>query len=58
MNEPEYQYVCVGICRVDPETGYCRGCGRPPLPVSISDQEIVVEAVRFDMEMSTASAAE
>ena len=22
-------YICVGICRVDPESGICQGCGRP-----------------------------
>lgn len=26
MEEQEIQ--CVGICQVDPETGYCIGCGR------------------------------
>ena len=25
-------YLCVGICRVDPESGVCLGCGRPPWP--------------------------
>ena len=25
-------YLCVGICRVDPESGSCLGCGRPPPP--------------------------
>lgn len=24
-------YICVGICMTDPESGYCQGCGRPPL---------------------------
>lgn len=27
-------YPCVGICMVDPDTGACLGCGRPPLPVT------------------------
>lgn len=26
MEESEIQ--CVGICQVDPDTGYCIGCGR------------------------------
>ena len=24
-------YPCVGICMADPDSGYCLGCGRPPL---------------------------
>ena len=27
----EDQYICVGICMADPDSGYCLGCGRPPL---------------------------
>ena len=30
MNDEEI-YVCVGICQADPDSGYCMGCGRPPL---------------------------
>lgn len=30
MSAPEIDYICVGICRVDPESGICQGCGRPP----------------------------
>jgi predicted Fe-S protein YdhL (DUF1289 family) len=30
MSAPEIDYICVGICRVDPESGVCLGCGRPP----------------------------
>jgi glyoxylase-like metal-dependent hydrolase (beta-lactamase superfamily II) len=26
-------YLCVGVCMVDADSGYCLGCGRPPLPV-------------------------
>ena len=37
--EPRYQ--CVGICMTDPDSGYCLGCGRPPL----GEPEIVAEAV-------------
>lgn len=29
-NQEEEQYLCVGICMVDPDSGYCQGCGRPP----------------------------
>jgi hypothetical protein len=28
---PEDFYPCVGICMADPDSGYCLGCGRPPL---------------------------
>lgn len=38
MNEAEDAYPCVGVCLFDPDNGYCLGCGRPPLPVSIADQ--------------------
>ena len=30
-NQEEEQYLCIGICMVDPDSGYCQGCGRPPL---------------------------
>lgn len=29
--ELEEIYACVGVCMSDPETGYCMGCGRPPM---------------------------
>ncbi|MBS1189940.1 MAG: hypothetical protein H6R10_1732 [Rhodocyclaceae bacterium] len=29
----EDPYICVGICMSDPDSGYCLGCGRPPLAV-------------------------
>lgn len=32
MNLPDEDlYQCVGICMADPDSGYCLGCGRPPL---------------------------
>ena len=37
----EDQYLCVGICMADPDSGYCLGCGRPPL----ESPAVVVEAV-------------
>jgi uncharacterized protein len=37
----EDQYICVGICMSDPDSGYCLGCGRPPL----ATPEVVVEVV-------------
>ena len=30
MSDDE-QYLCVGICMADPDSGFCLGCGRPPL---------------------------
>jgi hypothetical protein len=41
MSTHEAEYFCVGICMADPDSGYCLGCGRPPLPVS-GDASIVV----------------
>lgn len=31
MDNQEELYQCVGICMADPDSGYCLGCGRPPL---------------------------
>jgi hypothetical protein len=31
MDSEEDLYPCVGICMADPDSGYCLGCGRPPL---------------------------
>lgn len=45
MSETE-EYLCVGICMPDPDSGYCLGCGRPPLPISPARQGIVVEEQR------------
>jgi predicted Fe-S protein YdhL (DUF1289 family) len=42
--EAEERYVCAGICRVDPESSTCIGCGRPvaepapPVDAKISEQ--------------------
>lgn len=36
----EELYQCIGICMADPDSGYCQGCGRPPL----ASPEIVAEA--------------
>jgi len=40
METQEEQYLCVGICMADPDSGYCLGCGRPPL----ESPKIVAEA--------------
>ena len=39
--DSEEQYLCVGICMADPDSGYCLGCGRPPL----TTPEVVSEVV-------------
>ena len=39
-NSEEDLYLCVGICMADPDSGYCLGCGRPPL----GEPQIVAEA--------------
>ena len=39
--DSEEQYLCVGICMADPDSGYCLGCGRPPL----TTPEVVTEVV-------------
>lgn len=43
MNEAEDLYPCVGVCMADPDSGYCLGCGRPPLP---SSGAVVAEEAR------------
>ena len=37
----EDQYLCVGICMADPDSGYCLGCGRPPLDAPEVFTEVV-----------------
>lgn len=54
-NLPQDDYLCVGICMADPDSGYCLGCGRPPLPVSFGDQRIVVEELRSSLALSPTS---
>lgn len=41
MDNEEELYQCVGVCMTDPDSGYCLGCGRPPLDAP----DIVVEVV-------------
>ncbi len=40
----EDPYICVGICMADPDSGYCLGCGRPPLESPDVVAEIVIPA--------------
>jgi hypothetical protein len=43
----EELYPCVGICMADPDSGYCLGCGRPPMDSPV----VVVEAIaRVNLE--------
>ena len=40
-DQREPLYVCAGICRVDPGTSRCIGCGRPvDLPVRLSEPAV------------------
>ena len=41
MSDSEALYQCVGICMADPDSGYCLGCGRPPL----ASPDVVAEVV-------------
>ena len=43
MNYLEAEFPCVGICMNDPDTGYCIGCGRPPLPLPTLQAPSVTE---------------
>jgi len=46
VSETEDDYLCVGVCMFDPDSGYCLGCGRPPEPASEAGQGIVVVEAR------------
>jgi hypothetical protein len=39
MSTPPIDSLCVGVCMNDPDSGYCLGCGRPPLPLSAPERE-------------------
>lgn len=54
MNEDENLYPCVGVCMADPDSGYCLGCGRPPLP---SAGAVVAEEAR-GAKLPTATAGD
>lgn len=41
MDSQDDPYLCVGVCMADPDSGYCLGCGRPPL----ESPAMVAEAV-------------
>ena len=46
MNDADELYPCEGICRVDPESGYCVGCGRLIFPPDTSSPEPIAKAAR------------
>ena len=43
-------YQCVGVCMADPDSGYCLGCGRPPMdsPVIVAEVVIAIDANILD----------
>lgn len=41
MEEQQDTYLCVGICMADPDSGYCLGCGRPPLETPVVVSELI-----------------
>lgn len=45
-NPDEDFYPCVGICTADPDSGYCLGCGRPPLASPVVVAEVVPPSTR------------
>ncbi|WP_295388820.1 DUF1289 domain-containing protein [uncultured Thiodictyon sp.] len=38
------KYPCVGVCEDDPVSGYCQGCGRPPIEFPAETPEQVPPA--------------
>ena len=40
MSYLEESYPCVGVCLTDADSGYCLGCGRPPLSMPASDAHV------------------
>jgi hypothetical protein len=54
MDETEELYPCVGICSPDPDSGYCLGCGRPPLaPPGIVAEEILRSTIPANQKSDT-----
>ena len=45
MDNEEDPYICIGVCMADPDSGYCVGCGRPPLPSPESEAPATAPAV-------------
>ena len=48
MSVPDIDYLCVGICRVDADSGVCLGCGRPSWPIPEPHPEFESRAVAAD----------
>ena len=48
MSAPDIDYICVGICRVDADSGVCLGCGRPSWPIPDPEPQVVAaDASRY-----------
>ena len=48
MSAPEIDYICVGVCQIDPESGSCLGCGRPPWPTpEPASEAVAADASRY-----------
>lgn len=60
MSSAELDYPCVGVCMVDAESGYCLGCGRPPLaaPAAGTAADAVSTDAAAGMAAAASSAAE
>jgi hypothetical protein len=57
MLTSENDYLCIGMCMADPDSGHCVGCGRPPPPVVIDGREVVAERTREPAPASMTSSA-
>jgi len=40
MSISQDDYLCVGMCMADPDSGYCLGCGRPPAQILVNSQTL------------------
>lgn len=54
----EDPYICVGICMADPDSGYCLGCGRPPLDAPDVVAEIVTAVPKMPTDSSDSDSPE
>jgi len=51
--EAEEFYVCAGICRIDPETSACIGCGRPVGEPAVQADAVIIEQPDADSTGNT-----
>ena len=48
MSVADVEYLCVGVCLNDPDSGVCLGCGRPPLsPPGPAPQFVAADSSRY-----------